>query len=553
VRLRQSGRLRVVVLLGLLALVAGVLLQGLGVWPLMEPDEGRNAEVAREMLQSGHWSVPHFNGLPYLDKPVLLFWLIAAAFHVLGVSELAARLPSVLGALATIVATYDLGRVLAGRRRALVAAMVMATTPMLFVYAHLVIFDSVLTALVTGALCCLVRARVRGNEGVWLPLAGVAMGAATLTKGPVGVAVPLLAWWAARGALPKARAGRRMVPVLLGVLAFVAVVGPWVAVVVRQQPDFLRYALLDETALRLVSTKRFNRGAPFYFYPVTLAWALGVWGIVLVALTPRIVRRHRAGGRDAMVIAFALRATAAIVIFFTLSASKRPHYIFPALAPLAVLAAVMLTRESATAGGILRAGGRWAALAGVVVALVGLAGFEGRGGEFVVLQPAIFMAAGIFLVAWGALTALVGRRPAVAIACGALFAPGLGLVLLGPLTPYAEGRSSRALAASIEPDAPVVCFDTFRTSLPFYLRRPIMLASDTGRALTSNYVVAARDGLDTADHLIPLRALRAMLATSNAHVIVASRWNAAQVTRLSPRPLLPVYSDKSSIVFQQRG
>ncbi|TMA49560.1 MAG: dolichol-phosphate mannosyltransferase, partial [Deltaproteobacteria bacterium] len=64
----------------------------LGAWPLFDPDEGRNAEVAREMLAGGDWTVPHFNGLPYLDKPVLFFWLVAGAFRLLGVGETAARL-----------------------------------------------------------------------------------------------------------------------------------------------------------------------------------------------------------------------------------------------------------------------------------------------------------------------------------------------------------------------------------------------------------------------------------------------------------------------------
>src|SRR5439155_1155124 len=277
--------------LALLALAAFPFVYALGRWPLIEPDEGRNAEVAREMLALGQWSVPHLNGLPYLDKPVLLFWMIAGAFRVLGVSELAARLPSVLGALATVLFTYDLVRVLAGRRRALLAAAVLATAPIVLAYARLVIFDMPLTALVTAALDCLVRARTEGNAWRWLPLAGLAMGLATLTKGPVGIAVPLLAWLAARGALarPARRSGAG--PILAGVAVAALVVVPWLAVVMRQQPDFLRYALLDETLLRLSSTARFHRGGHVYFYLETLAWAFGMWGALLGALAPALVRR----------------------------------------------------------------------------------------------------------------------------------------------------------------------------------------------------------------------------------------------------------------------
>src|SRR5881392_1736729 len=97
-------------------------------------------------------------------------------------------------------------------------------------------------------------ARTEGNPWRWLPLAGLAMGLATLTKGPVGIAVPLLAWFAGRGALarPARRSGAG--PILAGVAVAALVVVPWLAVVLRQQPDFLRYALVDETFRRLIST-----------------------------------------------------------------------------------------------------------------------------------------------------------------------------------------------------------------------------------------------------------------------------------------------------------
>ncbi len=548
---RRSPARRAVLGLALLALAAFPFVYALGRWPLIEPDEGRNAEVAREMLALGQWSVPHLNGLPYLDKPVLLFWMIAGAFRVLGVSELAARLPSVLGALVTVLLTYDLVRVLAGRRRALLAAAVLATAPIVLAYARLVIFDMPLTALVTAALDCLVRARTEGNAWRSLPLAGLAMGLATLTKGPVGIAVPLLAWFAARGALARPARPSGAGPILAGAAVAALVVVPWLAVVERQHPDFLRYALLDETLLRLSSTARFHRGGHVYFYLETLAWAFGMWGVLLGALAPALVRRWRAGGPDAALVAFAVRAAGVLVVFFTCSASKRPHYILPALVPLALLAAVGIAAEPERALVVVRAIGRWTALAGAAALAAALVGFEGRGGNFDVLAPQALAPAGLFLLGWGA-AAAAGRRPAAALVACALFAPGLGFVLFRPLGAWAETRSSRELATYIEPGAPVICFETFRESLPFYLDRPVVLLGKDASALASNYMRAERGHLGPSDNLVPESALGALLDHGSRPYVVASRWNAGRLTRLSPRPLVAVHSDRRSILFRPR-
>ena len=522
---RRSRAWRLALGAALLGLAAFPLLYRLGEWPLIEPDEGRNAEVAREMLVLGQWSVPHFNGLPYLDKPVLLFWMIAGAFRLLGVNELAARLPSVLGALATLFLTYDLVRVLAGRRRALLAAAVLATAPIVLAYGRLVIFDMPLTALMIAALDCLVRARLQGNPWRWFPAAGLAMGLATLTKGPVGIAVPLLAWFAARGALPRPARATGAGPILAGAATLALVVVPWLAMVESQQPGFLRYAILDETVLRLSSSARFHRGGPVYFYAGTLTWALGTWGLVLGALVPTLVRRWRAGGPDAALVSFAARAAAVILVFFTCSASKRPHYILPALVPLALLVAVGVAADPARTLAVVRAFGRWAAVAGVAVLAIALAGFEGKAGNFDVLSPAALVGAGVFLLGWGLATA-AGRRPAAALVACALFTPGLGIVLLRPLGGWAESRSARQLASYIEPGVQVICFDTFRESLPFYLGRPVVLMGNGGKALASNYVIARHDRLAANEHLARERDLKSLLDHGSRPYILASRWGA---------------------------
>jgi len=362
--------------------------------------------------------------------------------------------------------------------------------------------------------------------------------------------VPLLAWFAARGALPRPARPSGAGPILAGVAVAALVVVPWLAVVERQHPGFLRYALHDETLLRLSSTARFHRGGHAYYYLETLAWAFGTWGVLLGALAPALVRRWRAGGHDAALVAFAVRAAGVLVVFFTCSASKRPHYILPALVPLALLAAVGIAAEPERALVVVRAIGRWTVLAGAVALAAALVGFEGRGGNFDVLAPQVLAPAGLFLLGWGAAAAL-GWRPVGALVACALFAPGLGFVLFRPLGAWAETRSSRQLATYIEPGAPVICFETFRESLPFYLGRPVVLLSDNARALASNYVKHLR--LGASDGLVPEGSLGVLLDHGSRPYVLASRWNVGRLTRMSPRPLVPVQSDRRSILFRPRG
>jgi 4-amino-4-deoxy-L-arabinose transferase-like glycosyltransferase len=545
VAVRRPGRGRTVLVVGVLAVTVIPLLCGLGAWPLIEPDEGRNAEVAREMLASGQWSVPHFNGLPYLDKPVLLFWMIAGVFRVLGVSEMAARLPSALAGVVTVALTFDLGRLLVGWRRGLVAAVVVATTPIVMAYGRLVIFDLPLTAFTTATLCCLVRARLGGDDRLWFPLAGLAMGLGVLTKGPVGVAVPLVVWFAGRGALPGGR--RRVRGPLFATCAVATVVVPWLVAVQQREPSFLHYALVEETFQRLASPGRFHRGAPVYFYLETLAWALGIWGVVLLALTRPLIRFWRAGGRDAGTVAFAARGTVALVVFFTLSASKRPHYILPAIVPLALLVAIAMAVARARATAVIRASACAVAVVGAGTLVAVFAGVHAKG-ELDVVSRHVMVAVGSVFLGWAAVVLAVGRTPSRAVVCAALLTPAVGLGLIEPLTLYADGRSTRALARHVG-DEPLVSFETFRTSLPFYLGRPVPLVSRSARAFTSNYLLSRpMDELRPA--LMSPAALRTLLAGEHPPLVITSRSQVEYLRKLSGRPFETVYGDRRSVVLR---
>jgi 4-amino-4-deoxy-L-arabinose transferase-like glycosyltransferase len=549
----RSRGLRCTTALAGLALVSLPYLYALGAWPLIEPDEGRNAEVAREMLELGSWSVPHFNYLPYLDKPVLLFWAIAAAFRTLGVTEFAARLPSALAAVATVALTFAIGRTLLGSRRGAIAAAVVATAPLVVAFARLAIFDMPLTALVTAALLCLLEGRRTGDGWRWWPLAGLTMGLAVLCKGPVGVAVPLLAWTVARGALPPPpqRTGAAATVAAAGL--FAAIVLAWLARVQASEPDFLRYGLFDETLLRFTSVERFQRGGPPYYYAVVLAWAGGAWSILLVALAPALWRRWRAGGADAPAIAFSARAALAIVLLFTCSASKRPQYVLPAMVPLALLVAIGAAAVPARLVAVMRGLAAAAVVAGVAAAVIGFWGFTPGRSDLGYVTPAVAATTGLFLVAWGIVTVVAGRWPSTALASAALLTPMLGLVLLGPLGVRAAALSARDLAAQIPPGAKVVSVLEFRTSLPFYLRRPVLLVSRDGRELTSNYVMAMRDRFMGGDYLQPATRLTDSIAGDASVLVVVTKWREQELRRLTRQRLVPLYTDRQSLLLRPEG
>ena len=549
----RSRALRVGLTLAALGTIACLYLYRLGDWPLLEPDEGRNAEVAREMLERGSWSVPYFNGLPYLDKPVLLFWGIAAAFHTIGVGEFAARLPSALAAVASVALTFAVARSLVGGRRALLAAVVFASAPLVLVFARLVIFDMLLTACVTAALYCLLQGRRTGAAWSWWPRAAVAMALGVLCKGPVGFVVPLLAWAVARGALPPPPRRGGTAPAFAAIGLFAALLVPWLASVHAAEPGFLRYAIVDETLLRLTSAARFRRGQPPYFYAGVLAWAGGVWSVLLVGLVPQLWRRWRTGGREAHAIAFAARAAVAIVLFFTCSASKRPQYLLPALVPLAVLVAIAIVGSQQRAATIVRGFAIAAAVAGLAAIAIAARGFPTGTGDVSLVTPAVVGVAGVFLVPWGLVTAIAGRRPAAALTGAVAMAPGLALVLLRPLGAAAESRSTRVLAAEILPRAQVVGAAAFRTSLPFYLRRPVPLLSRDGHELTSNYVVAMRQRFFGSSYWRAESQLRDIIDADPEVLVLAVPGSAEEWSRRTGRPVSMLAGDRETIVLRAGG
>jgi 4-amino-4-deoxy-L-arabinose transferase-like glycosyltransferase len=478
---------------GLLLLAAGLALAGLtygfSAYPLLEPDEGRNAEVAREMAARNDYVLPRLNGLPYVDKPVLSFAASAVTMKLLGPTETAARLPSLVFTLLTVALVAWFARRLLDGTAAWTAAIATAATPFTLAYARTVIFDAALTLWVVAALVAFYLAVEAGRDSRrtavwWSAAAWVAIGLGILTKGPVALAVPLLV------ALPYAVWRRQVAAVLdpLGMLALLALVLPWVFAVTRQVPDFLHYVLLVETADRLAGSGLGRTEPWWYFLPITVGAALP-WSLVALGG----VRKPRLAAADHRLV-FLLLWVAVPVVFFTLSQSKRPQYILPVVPAFGLLVALLWDR----AGGRLPG----ARLAGAALALLGATLLLGGSHLAPLVRSSAAAAAVIPRTAlWlGALCAVSGaaawrfatRRDGVLLAF-VLPVAAIPIIAMPLMRVIGSERSSRALADAVAPFVPehaeIVAIAAYPLSLPFYLRRTLTLATADGRELTSNYVV----------------------------------------------------------------
>ncbi len=459
--------------------------------PLIDQDEGRNAEVGREMAASNDYVLPTLEGLPYLDKPVLYFAAEAAVMEILGPTELAARLPALLSTFATaLLVAWFAGRIF-GPGRGGLAALMFLSAPLAVAFSRIVIFDSMLTFFVTAAVMCLYLA-LPADRGApeparpraWATTGWVAMGLGVLTKGPVALALPLLA------VLPVAvrrRSARRLfTPVAL--LAFAVVVTPWVLAVSLRRPDFLHYAFLTETVERM-ATDKLHRSAPFWIYPPLLLIGAFPWSLAPLALA---VRRWRETWSPAWTLA--LVWIVAPLVLFTLSNSKRSQYVLPLVIPLALLSADLWVRSPSARRWLGRVAGIAYLVIGVALVAAVLSGALLRRVEAPlrpVVVPASLALAAAFL-AGGALALWLHHRPklqALSLAATFLLAP----IALGPaFTAVSELRSTRPLMGTLQRAAGgqgrVIFVETYAPSLTFYARRPVLVVSRDGSELRSNYI-----------------------------------------------------------------
>ena len=476
----------------MLVLLAAVALGwNLNGYRLFDPDEGRNAEVAREMAHTNDYVVPHLDGLPYLDKPIVYFAAAAAMMELFGPTEAAARLPAYLATLATIGLLVWFARRRWGEEAGWLAGLVYATMVLPLAYARTAIFDSTLTLCTTAAIVWFAEERP--------VLAWGAMAAGALTKGPIGIAIPLLALVA--HALTTGTPVRRLFP-RRGLALFGAIALPWFIVVSIEHPDFPGYVFLRETLAR-VTTRSFHRTAPFWYYLPIVPLAAFPWIVPALARVKHLRATWQAR-RDATAGEPLLFACWVIVplLFLTLNQSKLPQYVLPLMPALALAA----TRNLVT-GGSHTAARVYAGVAAVAgLALVALtrwlpAPISLTPAEKAAIPPTA-VALGIVVLCSAALVGLgaLTRRPRTTIFGYAVVVMAIPFLSGHLLVAVGEDRSSAAVAsataAALERGGgtgTVLGVLAYPPSLPFYLGRPIAVATETGQELTSNYIASNVD------------------------------------------------------------
>jgi 4-amino-4-deoxy-L-arabinose transferase-like glycosyltransferase len=487
----------------------------LGGLPLMEPDEGRNAEVAREMMVSGAWLVPTLDGLPYLDKPAFFFRCAAISLSLFGVDEAAARLPSALSGMAMLVMLFAFCRRLYGETVGSLAVLVASTSPLFFSFSRIVIMDAMLGAFVCASIfAAFLAEEAEGRRRrLWYLASALAAGGATLVKGPVGFLVPALVV-SVFNRLDGRRGAARRCFAPLNVLVFLVVVLPWFLGLGAREPGFFYYGLVEESFHRFTTGGSFHRDQPFYYYlPVVFA-GLFPWSLLIPEPALLAWRgRSRWTSADRLFLAWAV----VVVLLFSLSSAKQPAYVLTAVVALAaligrVLALALEDPEGRVARLILRGMTVAAMVYAVLVAASivvsrrpDLLRSHGSDVSQIFLRPLLLFAAGLVVAGAVAVTARRRSSPGWAAVALALFPLSLLTAGFSGLRGYAETRSSKDLAARIEAlpgDVQVACFDCFPESVAFYLREPMAIIDPGGspEEIKSNFLLFrwARQGLDSS-------------------------------------------------------
>ncbi len=340
--------------IALAVLAVAVYLGTTGALPLVGRDEPRYVQIGRAMLQSGDWVTPRLGGFHWFEKPVLLYWMVAASFGIFGVSEWAARLGPALCGLGSAALLWWMVRPIsegAARWSALVAASCVG----LLAFSHGATFDIVLTFSLALALSAWWRAQIEPDARRarrWLALFWVGVGLAFLSKGLIAFVLPALtlAFYAGLCAASGQKQGRLKVGFWWGLPLALLVGALWYGPVIwRNGMEFVNIFFVQHHFARFTSDK-FKHHQPLWFYLEILPLLLLPWTPFLLAAIWKTRHHLRAATPQSRLLVYAWAWLLAPIAFFSLSGSKLPGYILPALPGACVIVGLFLQEWASTTG-----------------------------------------------------------------------------------------------------------------------------------------------------------------------------------------------------------
>lgn len=357
---------------------------------LMDDVDAVQAQIARNMLASGDWVTPHLDGVVYLEKSPLVYWLMATSYAVFGVHDWAARIPIALAAIALCWATSAFGIWAFGRRAGLYAGLCMATCVGLFLFTRILIPDVILTLAITIAMWAFLRAldEEEPHPRFCAAVVAVSLGLGLLLKSLIGFVFPCAAallYLYATGQLFSKRAWKRLYP-LTGALIVLAVAVPWHVLATLRNPPyfvftlhsgpgqyhgFLWFFFINEQLLRFLNLRYprdYDTVPRLYFWLFHLLW-LFPWSVYIPAIAKLSLKPADRAGRTRLL---AVCWAGFILIFFTFSTTQEYYSmpVYPALALL--LGSAMVTESKWIARGtrVLCAVAGVAATAAIVIVLL---------------------------------------------------------------------------------------------------------------------------------------------------------------------------------------
>jgi 4-amino-4-deoxy-L-arabinose transferase-like glycosyltransferase len=470
--------------------------------PLYEPDEGRYAEIPREMLAGGDWIIPHLNGVAYLEKPPLQYWITALIYRALGESEATARLCTGLAGYLSLLTVFLVAYRLWGLEAGVKAVLLCAGSVLFVLLGHQLTLDMTLSFFLLLCLSCFLlaqsqRANQRRSDD-WMLGCWAAMALAVLTKGLIGIVIPggtlalYMLWQRDREAL-------KHLNFRWGLPLFAVIAVPWFVLAARANPAFIQFFFIREHFQRYLTAIE-QRSEPWWFFLPVLGIGILPWlPLAFKALTSPWRNALPRGQFDPSRVLWVWSVL--VLVFFSLSNAKLIPYVLPAVPALALLCAhpkVADSRGALTAGALLSivtslcmlayVSAQWSSTEGLALALE--------------IRPVIIWTAVLLATAGVACGIFVRQRrdlAALAALCACWYLAACTILLAAHSAQ--KFYSARDLALVLRnvldpPSAPVYEVQTYDQSLPFYLKRPVIMV-DHHDEFTLGLTQAPERGIST--------------------------------------------------------